>query len=61
MTALIISFFTVQLTEHLGVLTGNQSLSTLIIDVTSVIMLIHMVVSALRIRKLTGKKNTAKE
>lgn len=54
-------FFTTEAEQQFGALTRDQSISTLIIDVTSVIMLTHMIVSALKIRKLTGKKRRAKD
>lgn len=55
------SFFTLEAPEQLGALTRNQSFSALIIDATSIIMLAQMVVSALKIRKLTGTERIAKD
>lgn len=56
-----VGFFTMEAPERFGALTRDQSISTMIIDVTSMIMLAHMVIAALRIRKLTGEKSTAKD
>lgn len=39
-------------TENLGVFTPDQSLSTIIIELTSMVMMIEMVISAIRVRKL---------
>ena len=50
------SFFTVQAPEQLGALTRDQSISALIIEATSIIMMTQMVVSAFKIRKLAGAK-----
>ena len=47
--------------EQFGALARDQSISTLIIDVTSLIMLTQMVISALKIRKLTRRKRRAKD
>jgi hypothetical protein len=47
--------------EQFGALARDQSISTLIIDVTSLIMLTQMVISALRIRKFTRRKRRAKD
>jgi hypothetical protein len=56
-------FFSTGAPEQLGALSRDQSISTLIIDATSVIMLTQMVISALKIRKFrkaAGKERTAK-
>lgn len=55
------SFFTLDAPEQFGPLTRNQSISALIIDATSMIMLVQMIVSALKIRKLTGTERNAKD
>jgi len=52
---------TAEAPRQLGAFTRDQTISKLIIELTSVIMLTQMVISALRIRKLTGAKKTAKE
>ena len=52
---------TMEAPEQMGALTRDQSISNLIIELTSVIMLTQMVISALRIRKLTGGEAAAKE
>lgn len=54
-------FFTLDEPEQFGALTRNQSISTLIIDATSLIMLSQMIISALKIRKLTGTERNAKD
>ena len=46
-------FFTSEAPEQLGALTRDRSISSLIIEATSIIMLAQMVVSALKIRKFT--------
>lgn len=46
--------------EQLGAFTRSQSFSTLIIDATSMIMLIQMVISSIKIKRLTGKGIKAK-
>ena len=51
--AFISGFFATEAPEQLGVLTENHSLSAFIIDATSVLMLTQMVISAIKIRKLT--------
>ena len=57
---LITAFFTAEASQQLGALTRNQSISTMIIDATSMIMLIEMVISALKVRKLKRKKHKTK-
>lgn len=52
--AFFIGLFSARPQEQLGVFSRDQSLSTFIIDVTSLIMLTQMVISAVKIRKLTG-------
>ena len=54
------NFFTLDAPTQFGALTRDQSISTLIIDVTSLIMLVQMIVSALKIRKLTGTERNVK-
>ena len=60
----ITSFFTNLLAmnapEQLGALTRDQSISALIIELTSIIMMIQMVVSALKIRKMRRTERHAK-
>ena len=51
--AFISGFFATEAPEQLGILTENHSLSAFIIDATSVLMLTQMVISAIKIRKLT--------
>lgn len=52
-------FFAVE-REQLGAFASDQSLSTFIIDTTSLIMLTQMVISAVKVRKLTGTGRKAK-
>lgn len=58
---LFIGFTTSEAPEQLGAFTRNQSISTLIIDATSMIMLIQMVISAIKIKKLTGTGRKTKD
>ena len=54
-------FFTSEAPEQMGALTRDHSISTLIIDATSIIMLAQMVVSALKIRKFTDAESKVKD
>lgn len=54
-------FFSFSAPEQYGAFTRNQSVSSLIIEVTSIIIMIQMVVSALKIRKLTDPENRTKD
>lgn len=47
--------------EQLGALTASQSLTASIIEATSLIMMTEMVISSLKIRKLTRRKDTGRE
>ena len=47
--------------EQRGAYTRDTSLSAIIIDITSIIMLIDMITASVRIRKLTGAAKHAKE
>ena len=55
------NFSSVDAPQQLGAFTSNQSISALIIEATSMIMMIQMVVSALKIRKLTRSEKHAEE
>ena len=50
---LVAGISTVDAPEQMGAFTRDQSISALIIEATSMVMTIEMIVSALRIRKLT--------
>lgn len=54
-----INFFTVTEENNLGVLMPQTTFSGLIIDLTSIIMLTEMIVSAIRIRKLNQSDGKA--
>ena len=54
------NLLTAEAPEQLGALTRDQSVSALIIEATSIIMMTQMVVSAIKIRKLTGTAKHAK-
>ena len=52
---------TMEAPEQMGAFTRNQSISTIIIEATSIIMLIQMVISSLKIKRLTGNEASGKD
>ena len=46
--------------ERIGALTNDQTISGVIIEATSMIMICQMIFSAVRIRKLTARRKRAK-
>ena len=57
----IAGFFSASSPEQYGALSRNQSFSALIIEATSMIMMIQMIVSAIKVRTLTRKGRNAKD
>lgn len=60
-TDIRVIFFSEEAAEQFGALTPDQSLTALVIEVTSLIMLIEMVISSIKVRKLTGKAKHLKD
>ena len=58
---LAVGIFTMDAPEQMGAFTRDQSISALIIEATSMVMTVEMVVSALRIRKLTRTGKHARD